>query len=75
MYEFYTREETAYCEETASRTQGNHKFQGIYATNHQKWLTEKLTTNLPPKSVSVPCIAPFHSVQFNEAPTSQAKNA
>ncbi|PNF35215.1 hypothetical protein B7P43_G06869 [Cryptotermes secundus] len=44
------------------------------ATNYQKWLTEKLIPNLPPKSALVDN-APYHNVQFNKAPTSQTMKA
>ncbi|XP_023718473.1 uncharacterized protein LOC111870421 [Cryptotermes secundus] len=45
------------------------------ATNYQKWLTEKLIPNLPPKSVLVVDNAQYHNVQFNKAPTSQTTKA
>jgi hypothetical protein len=45
------------------------------ATDYQKWLTEKLIWNLPPKSVLVVDNAPIHNVKFNKAPTSQTTNA
>ncbi|XP_023717166.1 uncharacterized protein LOC111869699 [Cryptotermes secundus] len=44
-------------------------------TNYQKWLTEKLIPNLPPKSVLVVDNAPYHTMQFNKAPTSQTMKA
>jgi hypothetical protein len=45
------------------------------AINYQKRLTEKLIPNLPPKSVIVVDNAPYHNMQFNEAPTSQTTKA
>jgi hypothetical protein len=45
------------------------------ATNYQKWLTEKLIPNWPPKSVIVTDNAPHHNVQFNKAPTSRTRKA
>lgn len=40
--------------------------------NYEKWLTEKLIPNLPPKSVLVIDNAPYHNNQLNKPPNSNS---
>jgi transposase len=41
--------------------------------NYEKWLREKLIPNLPPNSVIVIDIAPYHNVLLERTPTSNSR--
>ena len=45
------------------------------SSNYFKWVKEKLIPNLPPNSVLVIDNAPYHSIEINKAPSSNAKKA
>lgn len=45
------------------------------ADNYQKWITEKLIPNLPPRSVFIIDNAPYHNVQLHKAPSSNSKKS
>ena len=57
-----------------------HTSTGDYHTemngsNFQKWLTEKLIPNLPPRSVVVIDNASYHNIQLDKCPTQSARKA
>jgi transposase len=43
--------------------------------NYEKWLSQKLIPNLPPKSVVIIDNAPYHNIQINRAPNSNSRRA
>ncbi|XP_075740803.1 uncharacterized protein LOC142787056 [Rhipicephalus microplus] len=48
---------------------------GIDGRYFEEWFTDKLLPNIPPNSVIVMDIAPYHSVAFEKAPTKSTRKA